>query len=54
MCRQDAENKADLRNKLSKVMKSFEVRETVPQHLRVVQVVQFYQKLQSLLAVPEK
>lgn len=35
-------------------MKSFEVQETVPQHLQLVQVVQFYQKLQSLLAGPKK
>ena len=44
----------DLRIKVSEVMESLEAKEAVPQHLQLVPVVQFYQKLQSLLAVPEK
>lgn len=41
----------DLRIKVSEDMGE---REAVPQHLQLVLVVQFYQKLQFLLAVPEK
>lgn len=41
----------DLRIKVSEDM---EEREAVPQHLQLVPVVQFSQKLQFLLAVPEK
>lgn len=44
----------DWRIKLSEVMESMEAREAVPQHLQLVLVVQFYQKLPFLLAVPEK
>lgn len=54
MCRQDVGNETDLRIKLSEIIESLEMREAAPQHLQLVQVVQFYQKLQSLLEVPEK
>lgn len=53
-CLQTRCGKQSRLKKLSEVMKSFELSETVPQHLQLVQVVQFYQKLQSLLAGPEK
>lgn len=44
----------DLRIKVFEVMESMKAKEEVPQHLQLVPVVRFYQKLQSLLAVPEK
>lgn len=44
----------DMRIKVSEVMESMETKEAVPQHLQLVPVGRFYQKLQSLLAVPEK
>lgn len=44
----------DLRIKVFEVMESMKAKEEVPQHLQLVLVVRFYQKLQSLLAVPEK
>lgn len=44
----------DLRIKVFEVMESMKAKEAVPQHLQLVPVVRFYQKLQSLLAVPEK
>lgn len=50
-CRKGAK---DLRIKVSEVRESIVAREAVPQHLQVVLVVRFYQKLQSLPAVPKK
>lgn len=44
----------DLSIKVSKVTESMEASGAVPQHLQRVPVVRFYQKLQSLLAVPGK
>lgn len=42
-----------MRINVFEVMESMKAKEEAPQHLQLVPVVRFYQKLQSLLAVPK-